>query len=108
MEWFARPRKVFEALRRSQPLREHLMLSAIIVIGRAALHLAGLRFNLDLSWIFLSDLRDLRERLWETLYYAHSFPPGMNLLTGVILKVGGPHTEVRSCSCVSTFPACCA
>lgn len=41
--------------------------------------------------MFLSDLVDLRERLLETVYYFHAFAPGMNLITGALLKLGEPH-----------------
>ena len=41
--------------------------------------------------MWLSDPADLRDRLLETLYYCHAFPPGMNLLTGLLLKLGGFH-----------------
>lgn len=58
-------------------------------MGRVALHLAGLRFNFILDWMFLADPADLRERLFETVYYFHAYPPGMNLLTGAILNLAG-------------------
>ena len=36
----------------------------------------------------MADAGDLRDRLFETLYYYHAFPPGMNLATGVLLEMG--------------------
>src|SRR5688572_7276407 len=47
--------------------------------------------HLELDWMFLADPADLRERLLETVYYFHAFPPGMNLLTGFLLKLSEPH-----------------
>ena len=41
--------------------------------------------------MWLSDPADLHDRLFETLYYFHAFPPGMNLMTGILLKLGGSH-----------------
>jgi hypothetical protein len=69
--------------------RDHLFLSLIFVASRAALIWAGIRFDFSLDWMWLSDPADLRDRLLETLYYYHAFPPGMNLMTGVLLKLGG-------------------
>jgi hypothetical protein len=72
----------------TRTLRAHAWLSALFVISRAALVLAGLRFSFSLDWMWLSDPGDLRERWLETLWYFHAFPPGMNALTGVLLKIG--------------------
>lgn len=75
----------------SADLRLQALILLIFVATRAALYAAGLRFHLDLSWMFLSDLADLRERLLETVFYFHAFAPGMNLITGVLLKLGPDH-----------------
>jgi hypothetical protein len=48
-------------------------------------------FGFDLDWMWLADPADLRDRLAETLWYFHAFPPGMDLLTGALLKLGGGH-----------------
>jgi hypothetical protein len=74
---------------RSVRLREHAVATAIFLVSRWLLQWAGVRFNLILDWMHLSDLDDLRFRLGETLWYSHSYPPGMNLLTGVLLKLDG-------------------
>lgn len=58
---------------------------------RVALYALGLRFNLILDWMFLADLKDLEERLLETVFYFHAFPPGMNLLTGWLLAIAPEH-----------------
>jgi hypothetical protein len=71
------------------PMRAHVWLSALFVASRAALAFAGLRFSFSLDWMWLSDPGDLRDRLLETLFYFHAFPPGMNALTGVLLKISG-------------------
>ncbi|MBI4266447.1 MAG: class I SAM-dependent methyltransferase [Acidobacteria bacterium] len=72
-------------------VREHLLLGLIYVASRAALLWAGLRFDFSLDWMWLADPLDLRDRLMETLFYYHAFPPGMSLLTGILLKLGGAH-----------------
>jgi hypothetical protein len=69
-------------------VRGHALVSAIFVVTRAAIHRAGLRFNFDISWMFLSDPGDLRDRLLDMLVYGHAYPPGMNLMTGLFLKTG--------------------
>jgi hypothetical protein len=84
---------------RRTALREHGLLLLIFIVERATLYAAGLRFNLDLSWMFLSDLPALRERLMETVFYFHAFAPGMNLLTGLLLKVAPDHTALLA-ACV--------
>jgi hypothetical protein len=75
----------------SRRLREHLLLSIVFVLSRVALHALGFRLNFSLNWMFLSDAKDLRERLLETIYYFHAYPPGMDLITGLLLKAGGDH-----------------
>jgi len=64
----------------------HLLLSLIFVLSRLALAGMGLQFSFSLDWMWMADAVDLRDRLAETLYYYHAFPPGMNLLTGLVLK----------------------
>ena len=81
-------------------LREHAVISLIFVVSRAALLWAGMRFDFRLDWMWLSDPADLSDRLLETLYYFHAFPPGMNLMTGILLKIGGSHAATLA---VATF-----
>jgi hypothetical protein len=71
--------------------QDYAILSVLFAVSRIALYAFGLRFKLVLDWMFLADLADLRERLWETLYYFHAFPPGWNLLTGILLKISPDH-----------------
>lgn len=47
--------------------------------------------HVDLGWMFLADPVDLRERLLETVYYFHAYPPGSNLVTGLLLKLAPEH-----------------
>jgi hypothetical protein len=68
-------------------LAEHALLSLCFALTRVALKLAGLGLYFSLDWMFLADPRDLRERLLETVFYFHSFPPGMNLLTALLLEL---------------------
>jgi hypothetical protein len=67
----------------------YLLVSLAYVVSRAVLWWAGLPFVFALDWMWLADTADLRDRLAETLWYFHAFPPGMDLLTGLLLKVGG-------------------
>ena len=60
-------------------------------LTRVVLSLMGLRFNLILDWMFLADPSELKAHLLETVYYFHAFPPGMNLLTGWLLKLSEAH-----------------
>ena len=62
-----------------------------MIASRILLYALGLRFKLILDWMFLADPLDLRKHLLETVYYFHAFPPGMNLLTGVLLKLSPAH-----------------
>jgi hypothetical protein len=76
-----------------RPLREHVLLSLTFVLSRGAIQWTGIRFNFSLDWMWLADPADLRDRLLETLYYFHAFPPGMNLVTGILLKLGGANAS---------------
>jgi hypothetical protein len=87
----------------SPGVREHLLLSAAFALTRLGLGALGLRFNFALDWMFLSDPADLRERLLETLVYFHAYPPGMNLLTGWLLKLGGAHAAGLAQACFCAF-----
>jgi Dolichyl-phosphate-mannose-protein mannosyltransferase len=71
--------------------REYAVVALALVLSRLILYLAGLRFNFSLDWMWLSDPADLQNRLLQTIYYFHAFPPGMDLLSGILLKLGGTH-----------------
>jgi hypothetical protein len=71
--------------------REYALVALAFVLSRLSLHLIGLRFNFSLDWMWLSDPADLQERLLQTIYYFHAFPPGMDALSGILLKLGGAH-----------------
>jgi hypothetical protein len=83
-------REVAARLRAVPHLRAHLLLSAGFLISRLVVDLLGLRFNFALDWMFLADPADLRDHLLHTLYYSHGFPPGMNVIAGLALKLGQP------------------
>lgn len=68
---------------------DHIALSAFYAVSRLALWLSGFPFVFTLDWMWMCDPADLRSHLAETLFWYHAFPPGMNALTGVMLKVGG-------------------
>lgn len=92
-------RAVGERGNRQLHFRQHLLMLLLFVATRGGLYAAGLRMNLDLRWMFLSDPEDLRERLLETVYYFHAFAPGMNLITGLLLKLSPDHIST-SAACV--------
>ena len=77
-----------------RPLRAHAVLSALFVVSRLLLDRIGLRFSFSVDWMWLADPADLRDRLIETLVYFHAFPPGINALTGVLLKFGESNAPV--------------
>jgi hypothetical protein len=83
--------------------REHALVSALFVISRAILHRAGMRLNFILDWMHQSDPEDLRTRLFETLYYSHAYPPGMNLLTGLVLKTSEAHASAVAYAMLYAF-----
>jgi hypothetical protein len=70
------------------------LLGAFFVITRLALYAAGLRFEPELRWMFLADPVALRDRLLPSVLYFHAYPPGMNLLTGFLLKLDEAHFAV--------------
>lgn len=67
------------------------LLGAIFVVSRLVLYAAGLSFKLDLRWMFLADPTQLRDHLLQSVLYFHAYPPGMNLLTGLLLKLDEGH-----------------
>jgi hypothetical protein len=71
--------------------REYGLLALAFALSRLVLYLAGLQFDFSLDWMWLSDPADLQHRLLQTIYYFHAFPPGMDLLSGILLKLGGTH-----------------
>jgi hypothetical protein len=71
--------------------REHAWLSGFFLATRLALQAFGFRFNFELDWMFLCDPSDLRARAFDCVYYFHAYPPGMNLLGSLLLKLGGSH-----------------
>lgn len=79
---------------RARSLHEHLLLSGVFVLSRVVLALAGLGMNFELDWMFLSDPLELQQHLLKTLYYYHAYPPGMNVLTGVLLKLAHTHAAL--------------
>lgn len=69
-------------------MRAHALLTLLFVLSRAGLDLAGVRFYFTHDWMWMSDPADLRDRLFQTLVSFHAFPPGMDALTGILLKAG--------------------
>ena len=70
---------------------DYAALGVAVIASRIVLYALGLRFRLVLDWMFLADPADLRDHLFETIRYFHAFPPGMNMLTGVLLKLAPEH-----------------
>lgn len=71
--------------------REYVLLAFAFLATRLALYAAGLRINLDLRWMFLDDVEALREHLFRSVFYFHAFAPGMNVITGLLLKLSPAH-----------------
>jgi hypothetical protein len=69
-----------------------LLLAVAFAATRVLLWLFGLSFSFSLDWMFLADPAALREQLLSTAWRFHAFPPGMNLLSGVLLKLSTEHT----------------
>jgi 4-amino-4-deoxy-L-arabinose transferase-like glycosyltransferase len=69
-------------------LAPHLALTLCFLVSRFELHRRGMRFNMILDWMFMDDPADLRDRLLHALWYGHAFPPGLNLMTGILYKIG--------------------
>ena len=69
--------------------RPYVIVLAIFAASRLAYYAAGVRFDArPLSRYFqFIDLDLLQNRLWESLFYLHMQPPGLNLIAGVIVKL---------------------
>jgi hypothetical protein len=80
-----------ETMGQPRQWREHAVVALVFVLSRLLLYGIGLRFNFSLDWMWLSDPADLQDRLLQTIYYFHAFPPGMDLFSGILLKVSGTH-----------------
>jgi len=74
----------------SESRRDHLLFGGLFVAGRVLLQLLGFRLYFSLDWMFLADPADLRERLGQTLLDFHAYPPLLNLIAGLALKLAGP------------------
>jgi hypothetical protein len=70
---------------------EYWVLSVLFLLSRVLLQGMGMRFSLELGWMFLDDPELLQRHLWRSLLNFHCYPPGMNLLTGVLLKLSSGH-----------------
>ena len=68
-------------------MKYYLFLATLFVLSRVFLWFLGLEYYFSLNWMFLADPLELRENLLQTVYYFHAFPPGMNILSGVLLKI---------------------
>lgn len=97
-----RARQHWQALVARQPwlgsasMRLYVPMLVAFALTRLALRATGLRFHLDLGWMFLSDPAALAQRLFETVFYFHAFAPGTNLLTGVLLKIAPDHLQTAA------------
>ena len=83
--------QLLAAVRARPALGQHALLCLLFLLSRWLLDLAGMRFNMILDWMFMDDPADLRDRLLHALYYGHAFPPGLNLMTGLLLKASESH-----------------
>jgi hypothetical protein len=65
------------------------ILGAIFVLSRILYYMAGLRFDADTimrTWHFIDNYL-LKNDLWRSIFYLHTQPPLMNLLTGIGLQL---------------------
>jgi hypothetical protein len=80
-----------------QALYPFLALLITFLVSRAGYALAGIQFQGDTYlgyWQFI-DPKLLQTDLWRSVFYLHSQPPLMNLLTGIMLQVfPDEHTAV--------------
>jgi hypothetical protein len=62
---------------------------SVFALSRAAYYAAGVHFDLTplRDFFQIADPLLLRTRLFETLLYLHTQPPGFNLMIGVVLKL---------------------
>lgn len=71
-----------------------LISGGVYVISRIILLLMGVQFVPTFDYMFWLDGDLLQHRLAESLWYAHAFPPVMNAVLGIILKISPDHPEV--------------
>lgn len=67
----------------------YLILIVVFAVSRASYYLAGVRFDVDPLYRFYQfvDPELLRHRLFQTVWYMHTQPPGFNFLAGLIVKL---------------------
>lgn len=63
--------------------------AGVYVASRVVLAVLGVPFEVSYGWQHFHDVDLLKDRLGESLLYTHAFAPAMNLLVGVVLKLGG-------------------
>lgn len=85
----------------ARPARRRLITPAAIVVivahvlSRLGYHLLGVRFLWGHASVYhhFVDAEVLRADLWRSLWYDHAQPPGLNLLWGLSLRIGGDHPD---------------
>lgn len=65
----------------------------IFLLSRIIFQLIGIQFVTTFDYMFWLDLDFLQHNLAESLWYAHAFPPVMNALLGIVLKIAPEHSE---------------
>src|SRR5262245_41872695 len=70
---------------------EYWLLIVVFVASRLGLRAIGFHYSLELDWMFLDDPAKLEHQLARSLLDFHVYPPGMNLLTGLLLKLSPTH-----------------
>jgi hypothetical protein len=66
-----------------------ILLGGIFILSRTLYYMSGLRFDADTitrTWHFI-DIYLLKNDLWRNIFYLHTQPPLMNLLTGIGLQL---------------------
>ncbi|HEY3593411.1 MAG TPA: hypothetical protein VGL13_06040, partial [Polyangiaceae bacterium] len=98
----ALPRPLWHSLATAEWV-DYGILAIVFVASRLVLLALGLRFELDVRWMFLADTAALRDHLFQSILYFHAYPPGMNVLTGLLLKLDANHLGE-----LAHFVWCCA
>jgi hypothetical protein len=64
---------------------DYYVVAVAFVVSRLVFMGQGLAFNPDIQWMFLADPESLQTRPFQTLFYFHAFPPGMNVQAALLL-----------------------
>src|SRR5688572_22098047 len=87
--------KMTSYLKNNKNLVYLILLLVIFIVSRAIYDQIGIQFSGNTYqhyWQFIHPSL-LRTDLWRSIFYLHSQPPLLNILTGIILQVFPMHTQ---------------